>query len=78
MVPVPVYLKKCSDAIDNDVGKKTVYNELVKRFNAMDTSKLVNKADYNAKIKNTEDEIPSITDLSTTAALNVKINQVKD
>ena len=43
----------------------------------MDTSKLVNKADYNAKIKNTEDEIPSITDLSTTAALNVKINQVK-
>ena len=50
--------------------KKTVYNELVKSVNVIDTSKLVNKTDYNAKTKDIRDKIPSITNLATTASLS--------
>ena len=35
-------LKKLSNAIHN-VVKKTIYNELVKKFNAIDTNELVKK-----------------------------------
>ena len=33
---------------------------------------------YNANIKNTEDKIPDITNLTITAALNAKINELKN
>ena len=42
---------------------------MLNKVNAIDTNKLVNKTDYDAKIKDIEDEIPSITDLATTGAL---------
>ena len=37
---------------------------------------VVQKTEYDAKIKDIEDKIPSITNLSTSASLNVKINEV--
>ena len=37
---------------------------------------MLKKDVYNAKIKNTDDEIPDITNLATTTALNAKINEV--
>ena len=40
--------------------KKTEYDELVKKVNTIDTSKRVNKTDYNAKIKGINDKIPII------------------
>ena len=40
----------------------------------MNTSKLVNKTNYNAKIIDIEDKIP---DLATTATLNAKTSDVK-
>ena len=46
LAPVSVDLKKLSDVIDNNVVKKTVYNEWVKKVNAIqitDTSYLVKK-----------------------------------
>ena len=51
----------------------------------VDLSKLTNvvkndvvKTDvYNAKIKNIEDKIPDITNLTAVAAVNAKINEVK-
>ena len=46
-----------------------MYEELIKRFNAIDASKLVDKTDYNSKIKYIEDKQPSITNLATAAAL---------
>ena len=39
--------------------------------------KLVNKADYNAKVKDIKDKITGITNLATTTGLNAKINEVK-
>ena len=38
---------------------------------------VVKKNAYNAKIKNTEDKIPDITNLATKTTLNAKINEVK-
>ena len=56
------------------IVKKDVYDEMVK----IDTSKLVNKTDHNAKIKVIEDKIPSINNLATNASLTAKINEVKN
>ena len=44
LVPAPVYLRKLSDVVKNNVVKKDLYN---------------------AKIKNTEDEIHDITNVAT-------------
>ena len=59
-----------------------MYDEFVKKVNAIDTSKLVNKTDYDAKIKDIEDKIPSIYNLTTTVALSAveknKIPKVSD
>ena len=46
-----VDLKKLSGVVGKEVVKKIVYDKLVEKFNVIDTSKLVNKTDYNAKIK---------------------------
>ena len=48
-----VDLSKLSNVVKNDVFKKTEHDELVKKVNAIkttDTSKLVQKTDYNTKI----------------------------
>ena len=39
---------------------------------------VVKKDVYNAKIKNIEDKIPDITNLTTNTTLNVKINEAKN
>ena len=36
----PFELSKLSNVVKNEVIKKTVYDELVKKFNAIDTSRL--------------------------------------
>ena len=49
----PIDLSKGSNVVKNYFVKKTIYHELVKKFNAIqtnDTSDLVEKAEYNAKI----------------------------
>ena len=38
---------------------------------------VVKKDVYNAKIKNTEDKLPDITNLATNTCINAKINEVK-
>ena len=67
-ITYPCRFKKI-DVVVNDVVKKTVYNELVKKVNAIDTSKPANKTDYNAKTKDIEDKILSITNLATIVLL---------
>ena len=56
----PVHLSKLSDVVKNEVVKKTIYDESVKRVNAIettDTSNLVTKDDYNTKIAEIENKI---------------------
>ena len=53
-----------------------INNELVKKVNSADNSKLVNKTDHNAKIKNIEDKIPNMTSLAATVILTTVENKV--
>ena len=55
---------------------KKLYDELIKKVDTIDTSKLVHKRDCDAKIKDIEDKIPSITNLVTTTALNTVENKI--
>ena len=48
LVPVPVDLSKLSNAVKNEVFKKTVYDKLVARVNNIDTSGFVLKTNYDA------------------------------
>ena len=44
---VPAELRKLSNVVNNDVVKKTVYDELVAKVNNIDTSGFVLKTKYN-------------------------------
>ena len=46
LAPFPVDLSKLSDAVKNDVVKKTVYDKLVAKINNIDTSDFVLKTKY--------------------------------
>ena len=46
LVPVPTDLSKWSIVVKNDVVKKTVYDKLVAKVNAIDTSDFVLKTNY--------------------------------
>ena len=74
----PANLSKLSDLVKIDVVKKIVYDELVEKFNAIGTSGVVKKADYDDKIGEIEGKIPSITGLTTTAALTAIENKIPD
>ena len=51
-----------------------MHDELVKSFNATDTSKLAIKTDFNAKTKDVEDKTASVTNLANTAAFRAAEN----
>ena len=53
LIPAPVDLSKLSDVVKNNAAKKTKYDELFKKVDAVEstgTSNLVKKLDYNTKI----------------------------
>ena len=74
--PVLTNLSKLSDLVKKNFVEKTQYVELVNKLNATDTSNLVNKRYYNSKIKDIEDEVPSVTNLTTTASLTAVKNTI--
>ena len=62
MLNFPVDLSKLSYVVKNKFVKKSEYNELVTKPNAIqttDTSNLVKKADYNTKINEIEEKKPN-------------------
>ena len=67
----PGDLTKLSNIVENNTVEKAEYNELVKKVNAIVTSKFVSETDYNAKIKDIKDKVPSITRVATTGVLTV-------
>ena len=69
LVPVPVDLSKLSDAVKNDVAKKTVYDKLVTKVNKIDTTGFVLKTKYDTgksdlenKISNAEKKVPNTSE----------------
>ena len=51
---------------------------MVKKFNATNTGKLLNKTDNDDEIKDSEDKIASITNWATTAALTAVENKIQN
>ena len=49
-----------------------------KKFLILDTTRLANKADYDAKISQIESKVPSITGLVTTSPLTAVENKIPD
>ena len=46
LAPVPLDLSKLSDVVKNDVVKKIVYDKVVAKVNNIDTSRFVQKTNY--------------------------------
>ena len=68
--PVPVDLSKLSDAVKNDVVKKTAYDKLAEKANNIDTTGFVlkttydtDKSDLEKKINDAEKKISDPSDL---------------
>ena len=47
-----------------------------KKFLILDTSQLVNKTDYSAKVSEIQSKIPSISSLATNSAVESKITNI--
>ena len=62
LVPVSTDLRKLSNVVKNDAVKKTVYDKLVAKVNAIDTSDFVLKTKYNADKTELENKISNLPD----------------
>ena len=76
LVLVPTDLSKLSNAVKNDVAKKTEYDKLVTKVDNIDTSNFVLKTDYNTKFTELENKIPDISNLATKTALTAVENKI--
>ena len=79
LIPVPVYLSKLRDVVNNDVVKKDVHNAKIKNYEDKIpdiTTKLGAKTTLNGKINEVKVEIPSITNLATTNVLTAVENKI--
>ena len=75
LVPVPTDLSKLSHVVKNDVVKKTVYDKLVAKVNAIDTSDFVLKTKYDTDESELENKVPNVTDFVKKAKLTELENQ---
>ena len=77
LAPVPVDLRTLSDAVKNDVVKKTVNDELVAKGDNIDTSDFVFKSKYNTDKTELENKIPDTSSLVKTTYYNTKITEIE-
>ena len=78
LVLVPTDLSKLSNAVKNDVAKKTMYDKLVAKVDDIDTSDSVLKTKYNADKTELEKKIPNVTDFVKKAKLTELENKIPD
>ena len=83
--PVPNDLATLSNAVKNNVVKKTEYDKLVNKVNGIDTTNFVLKAkyekvgsDFEDKINKVEKKIPDVSDLVKKSALTAVENKIPD
>ena len=77
LVPVPIDLSKLSNVVKNDVVKKDVYNKLVTKVNAIDTSGFVLETKYDTDKSELENKIPDTTGLVKKTDYNAKITEIE-
>ena len=75
-MPVPTDLSKLSYVVKNDVVKKTAYDKLVAKKNAVDTSDFVFKTKYDTDKLELENKISNVTDFVKKAKVTELENKV--
>ena len=82
---VPYDLAKLSDVVKNEVVKKTAYNTLKNKVDAIDTSKFVSRTKFTTdtnylddKIDKVEKKIPDISGLATKSSVTRLITEQED
>ena len=76
---VPTNLRNLKNKVDKlDVDKLAPAPVDLSKLSDVVKNDVVKKDVYNAKIKNIEDKIPSITNLAATTDLNANLNEVKN
>ena len=78
LVPIPTDLSKLSNVVENDVVKKTEYDQLVAKVNNIDTSDFVLKTNFNTKFTRLEDKIPDTSGLVKKTDYNSKITEIEN
>ena len=78
LVPVPVDLSKLSDAVKNDVVKKTVYGKLVAKVNNINTNYFVLKTKYDADKSELEKKLPDTSGLVKKTDYNTKNAEIEN
>ena len=81
---VPTDLSKLSDAVKNEVIKKTGYNKLVTKVDNIDTKKFVLKtkyekdgSDFEDKISKEDKKIPDVSGLVKKTDFNTKVTEIE-
>ena len=77
LVPVPVDLSKLNDVVKNDVVKKDIYDKLVTKVNAIDTSRFVLKTKYDTDKSELENKIPGTSGLVKKTDYDAKITDIE-
>ena len=78
LVPVHINLSKLSDAVKNDVIKKTVYDKLNAKVNSVDTSGFVLKTKYDTDKSEIGNKIPDTSGLLKKPDYNAKITEIEN
>ena len=80
----PNDLAKLSNAVLNDVVKKTEYNKLVSKVNGMDTTNFVSRTKYEndgsdleKKISDIDKKITNVSDLVKKNCFNTKVTEIE-
>ena len=77
-VPIPADLSKLSNAVKNDVVKKTVDDKLVAKVDNIDTSDFVLKTKYNTDKTELEKKILDMSNLVKKTNYNTKITKLEN
>ena len=78
LIPVSTDLSKLSNVVRNDVVKKTVYDKLVAKVDAIDTNDFVLKTKYQIDKTELGKKIPNMTDLVKKTKLTELENKIPD
>ena len=78
LVTVTTDLSKLSNVVNNEVVKKTEYNNQANKVNNVDTSRFISKTKYDADKLELEKKIPDTINLVTKAALTTIEKKIPD
>ena len=76
--PPPADLSKLSDAVENDIVEKSVYDKLAPKVNNVDTSDFVLKTEHQTDKTELENKISNVTDFVNKTTFTELENKIPD